>query len=240
MKPVIGLTSQIEYSGRIKLSKINYTYIKAISEGGGVPIIIPNLKRLEDIDKYLDMIDGLIFTGGEDVSPLLFDENPIKEVTHICYERDTMELTLFKKAYNRGIPIFGICRGIQLINIGLGGSLYQDINRQVPNSLGHVSAYRIEGGYHTIDIEEDTILYDIFNKKKICVNSQHHQSVKSLGKNLKINSTSSDGIIEGIESTNEKFVLGVQFHPEAMIDRHEEFKGIFEHFIVKCEEYTQM
>ncbi len=234
MKPIIGLTSQFEYSVSRKFNKLNYTYIDAVVKGGGVPIIIPILKNLDDLDKYLDSVDGIIFTGGEDISPLLFGEDPTKEVDTICYDRDKIELELFKRAYNRGMPILGICRGLQLINVALGGTLYQDINSQLPNSLGHISTYNIEGGYHSIDIINDTILYDILGKEKINVNSQHHQSVKELGKNLRVNALSSDGVIEGIETTTGNFVLGVQFHPEAMIEEAKEFINIFEYFILYC------
>ena len=234
MKPIIGLTSQFEYSVSRKFNKLNYTYIDAVVKGGGVPIIIPILKNLDDLDKYLDSVDGIIFTGGEDISPLLFGEDPTKEVDTICYDRDKIELELFKRAYNRGMPILGICRGLQLINVALGGTLYQDINSQLPNSLGHISTYNIEGGYHSIDIINDTILYDILGKEKINVNSQHHQSVKELGKNLRVNALSSDGVIEGIETTTGNFVLGVQFHPEAMIEETKEFINIFEYFILYC------
>ena len=234
MKPIIGLTSQFEYSVSRKFNKLNYTYIDAVVKGGGVPIIIPILKNLDDLDKYLDSVDGIIFTGGEDISPLLFGEDPTKEVDTICYDRDKIELELFKRAYSRGMPILGICRGLQLINVALGGTLYQDINSQLPNSLGHISTYNIEGGYHSVDIINDTILYDILGKEKINVNSQHHQSVKELGKNLRVNALSSDGVIEGIETTTGNFVLGVQFHPEAMIEEAKEFINIFEYFILYC------
>lgn len=234
MKPIIGLTSQFEYSVSRKFNKLNYTYIDAVVKGGGVPIIIPILKNLDDLDKYLDSVDGIIFTGGEDISPLLFGEDPTKEVDIICYDRDKIELELFKRAYSRGMPILGICRGLQLINVALGGTLYQDINSQLPNSLGHISTYNIEGGYHSIDIINDTILYDILGKEKINVNSQHHQSVKELGKNLRVNALSSDGVIEGIETTTGNFVLGVQFHPEAMMEEAKEFINIFEYFILYC------
>ena len=234
MKPIIGLTSQFEYSVSRKFNKLNYTYIDAVVKGGGVPIILPILKNLDDLDKYLDSVDGIIFTGGEDISPLLFGEDPTKEVDTICYDRDKIELELFKRAYSRGMPILGICRGLQLINVALGGTLYQDINSQLPNSLGHISTYSIEGGYHSIDIINDTILYDILGKEKINVNSQHHQSVKELGKNLRVNALSSDGVIEGIETTTGNFVLGVQFHPEAMIEETKEFINIFEYFILYC------
>ena len=235
MKPLIGLTSQYEHSRNRKFAKINYSYMDAIKRAGGIPIILPIVKESDSIDGYLNILQGIILTGGEDASPLLYGEEPIREVDTICFERDNMEIELIKKAYEKDIPIFGICRGIQMINIALGGTLYQDIYKQISDTIGHISGFSIGGGYHTIEIVKDSIMYDIFKKERIQVNSQHHQSVKDLGKNLKINSYSLDGIIEGIESTDHRFVLGVQFHPEAMIDRHREILDIFSYFISHCE-----
>lgn len=237
MKPIIGITSQYEYSVGRNFNKINYTYIEAVIRGGGVPIILPILSQLDDLDIYIDSIDGLILTGGEDVSPLIFGEEPIKEVKNICYDRDQMEIELFNRAYERGIPVLGICRGVQVFNVALGGTLYQDIHAQIPDALGHVSTYNIEGGYHSIIIDKDTMLYDIFKQEKISVNSQHHQSVKDLGRDLRISAKSLDGVIEGVESTTDKYVLGLQFHPEAMINPHKKFLNIFNHFIKNCSSY---
>ena len=234
MKPLIGLTSEYDYSQNRKSNKINYTYIDAIKRAGGIPIILPLVNEIDLIEKYLSILQGLVLTGGEDASPLLYGEEPIREVDTICFKRDKMEIELIKGAYEKNIPILGICRGIQMINIAFGGSLYQDIYKQIPDALGHTSGFSIGGGYHTIEIVNNSLMYDIFNKDKIQVNSQHHQSIKDLGENLRVNANSLDGIIEGIESTNDRFILGVQFHPEAMIDRHGEVLDIFRYFISKC------
>ena len=235
MKALIGLTSGDETSKGTILNKLNYTYIKAIESSGGVPIIIPNLNNMENIEKILEGLDGLVFTGGEDISPLLFKEEPIRETRNIAYRRDRMEMELFKAAYKKRIPILGICRGIQVINVALGGDLYQDIPSQIEGSHGHMSSYDIEGGYHSLTILKKTKLFHIFKEEKIIVNSQHHQSVKNLGKDLKINSIAPDGVIEGIESTTDKnFLLGLQFHPEAMSFRDENFLNIFSYFIDNC------
>lgn len=234
LKPIIGLTSQYEHLVNRKMIRLNNTYVEAVAKGGGVPLIIPVIKGIDDIDPYLDIVDGIIFTGGEDVSSLFFHEEPIKEVDYICITRDRMEIELFKRAYERGIPILGICRGLQLINIVLGGTLYQDINAQRPNSLGHLCGYNVQQGYHTIDIVADSILYDIFKEESLIVNSQHHQSIKDLAADLKITSRAKDGIVESIESTNDKWVLGVQFHPEAMIDEDNNFIEVFNYFMRVC------
>lgn len=235
MKPIIGITSEYGYDGRTKSDKVKTAYIEAITLAGGIPLILPIIKDNDIIERYFDLIDGILFTGGEDLSPLLYDESPMKEVLDISYDRDYSEMELFKGAYKRRIPILGICRGLQLINVALGGSLYQDIHTQLPHALGHMSTYDISAGYHRIKIVDDTVLYDILGVKEINVNSNHHQSVKDLGKGLRINCLSKEGIIEGIESIkNSNFVLGVQFHPEAMMYRHEKFINIFEYFVLYC------
>lgn len=235
MKPVIGITSGHGYKETNKFNTVKTTYADAVLMGGGIPLIIPVVHDEEIIGNYLDLVDGILFTGGEDISPLAYGENPMKEVANISYDRDEMELALYKGAYDRKIPILGICRGLQLINVAMGGTLYQDLNLQLPQALGHVSTYDITRGYHNIEIKEDTVLHEIFGLEKINVNSNHHQSIKDLGKALKINSLSTEGIIEGIESPkDDNFVLGVQFHPEAMVHKHKEFIGIFEYFVKRC------
>lgn len=234
MKPVIGLTCSSENLVNRSINKINYTYINAVIEGGGIPVIIPILKEANDIERYLDIIDGIIFTGGGDISPLYFNEEPPRQVDEICHDRDITEMELFNKAYIRNVPILGICRGTQLVNISLGGDIYQDIYSQVPNVSGHTCGNNIQEGYHTINILKDSILYDVFEKERLVVNSQHHQAIRKLGDNLKVTATASDGIIEAIESTNDRFILGVQFHPEAMAMKYDEFIKPFSYFIDKC------
>lgn len=234
MKAIIGISSQLRQEKNRTIDVLNYTYINAVTKAGGLPIILPVMEDIKDIEKHMDILDGIIFSGGEDISPIYYNEEPLREVDTICYDRDITEFEQFRIAYKRQIPILGICRGFQLINVALGGSLYQDIHRQVPEAIGHSAPYNMDQGYHTIEIFKDTILEDILKTDRIMVNSNHHQAIKDLGKNLKVSAISKDNIIEAIESTNNNFLLAVEFHPEAMVERHEEFLDIFKYFIDKC------
>lgn len=230
MKPIIGITS---YEEDLKgHHNLNSNYVNAVSDAGGIPIIIPIIRDEKDFDAYLDILDGIIFSGGIDISPLTYNENPLKEISRISSIRDNYEFMLFKKAYERKLPILGICRGSQLMNTALGGKLYQDINAQVPNSLGH-SPKSMAGDefFHSINIEKDSNLYNILGKEKTFVNSFHHQAIKELGNNLKVVAHADDGIIEAIEATDNRFMLGVQFHPEGLQRKHPEFLKIFKALI---------
>lgn len=229
MKPIIGLALSNRVKSKKIYSVINNDYIKAVQKAGGIPILIPFSDNIENIKEYTNKLQGIIFTGGEDISPLLYNEEPHKEVQCIIEERDRFELELFKEVYEKKIPILGICRGLQLINIALGGNLYQDINSQIPNSYGHAPKYTLRSNlYHSVKIEKGSKLFDIFKTEDLKVNSFHHQSIKKLGNDLKITANSNDGIVEAIESVNEKFLVAVQWHPENLVEKHDEFLKIFE------------
>lgn len=231
MKPIIGITTFEELEKGFH--SVNNNYINSVFAAGGIPINIPIIHDEKDYDAYLDILDGIIFTGGLDISPLTYNENPSKEINLISSIRDTYEMGLFKKAYERKLPILGVCRGLQITNIVLGGNLYQDINTQVPGCLGHrPKGMSNEEFYHSINIKKDTKLYNIFETEKIFVNSLHHQAIKELGKDLRISALSEDGIIEAIESTDDRFLIGLQFHPEALAKRHPEFLNIFKELIL--------
>ena len=235
MKPIIGIAISNRVKSKKIYSVINNDYIKAVQKAGGIPILIPFSNNMENIKEYTDKIQGIIFTGGEDISPLVYNEDPLKEVECIIEERDRFELELFKEVYEKQIPILAICRGLQLINIALGGNLYQDINYQIPNSYGHAPKNTLRHNlYHSVKIEKDSKLFDIFKTEDLKVNSFHHQSIKKLGNDLKITALSNDGIIEAIESTNEKFLVAVQWHPENLVEHHTEFLKFFEALICKA------
>ncbi len=230
MKPIIGLTTFInEKDGYNSVSR---NYINSVYAAGGMPVNIPIVENEKDYDAYLGMLDGIIFTGGGDISPRYYGENPLRQVNAMSSIRDEWELGLFKKAYEKNLPMIGICRGIQLINVALGGSLYQDINEQIPSSLGHYpKETQMDELYHSVNILKESDLYHILGLDKIYVNSFHHQSVKILGSDLAVAATSEDGIIEGIEATDSRFLIGVQWHPEALSKRYPIFLELFKKIV---------
>lgn len=231
MKPVIGITT---FDEKVQgYHTINNNYMNAVFAAGGIPISIPTVNNEEDYGAYINLIDGIIFSGGIDISPFNYGENPLKEIKRISNIRDEYEFGLLDRAYKQKLPILGICRGLQLINVYLGGSLYQDIDRQLPGSLGHKPDFlTIEEEYHSINLRKGTRFYEIFNKDKIFVNSFHHQGIKKLGENLQVSGVADDGLVEVIEAADDRFMVGVQFHPEALVKRKPIFLKIFEEFIL--------
>lgn len=235
-KPVIGLTCHLRE--RNEFTVVVKGYIDSVFAAGGIPLCIPPVEDEGDFDQYIGMLDGILFTGGADVSPRYYGEEPLRGVEYIAPYRDYSELGLFKRAYERRMPIFGICRGNQLINVALGGTLYQDINKQIPDSFGHYPGDTPSNElYHSVNITEGSRLEGIMGENKIYVNSFHHQAVKVLGSSLRVAALSQDNIIEGIEAEDDRYLLGVQWHPECLTKRYPEFLKLFKSFVNAASEY---
>ncbi|WP_352399492.1 gamma-glutamyl-gamma-aminobutyrate hydrolase family protein [Anaerotignum sp.] len=230
MGPIIGITP--DYDNISNRYKVHEDYVSAVKDGGGYPILLfPQLS----IPAF---IDGIILSGGGDIDPLLFDEEPLKESGEITPQRDHFELALCKAALEKNIPILGICRGMQVMNIALGGTIYQDISVQTNSSLKHNQQAPRPYATHSIWIEQSTLLAALWrNKEKTTVNSFHHQAVAQLGKGLRVCARSQDGLVEAIDHTEYSFVLGVQWHPEAM--KTEEQKLLFSAFIKAATGYQK-
>lgn len=232
MKPIIGITTMHEIEIEKSFTLESNNYLRAVEAAGGVPLFLPITEELEDIKSYLNIIDGIVFTGGGDISPLKYGENPLQIEFSINNLRDNFEFNLFLEAYNMDMPILGICRGAQLINVALGGSLYQDINLQFSNCHGHMqSELQVYDFFHQVIIDKDSKLFDIFKSRELEVNSFHKQAIKALGDNLKVTATAKDGIIEGIEGISRKFLVGVQWHPEDLSLKHKDFVKLFKALI---------
>lgn len=236
MKPVIGITGRIQMSaneGIIGLEKayVPTDYIDSVEAAGGIPLILPVIRATEDINILLQKIDGLIVSGGIDINPLLFGEEPEPEQGFMLEELDNFDIIITEAAYKLGIPILGICRGIQVINVVFGGSLYQDIKKV--SSVKHDQMARRDAATHTVSIEKGSLLYDLYGET-LTVNSYHHQAVKEPAPGFRITAKAKDGIIEAIEMPGSRFVLGVQWHPEMMSAKNENARKLFRMFVNKC------
>ena len=218
-KPVIGVTlfRREKNKSKSEYGTISCNYVRAVVEAGGLPLLIPIVNQPQDIKHYIDLIDGLLLSGGQDISPEFYNENPIEDLGEIDPDRDNWELKLFKEAYRQKLPVLGICRGMQLINVGLSGTLYQDIYSQLNDSLQHTSKKDETCAYHKILIEAGSKLEEILCcLDSLYVNSYHHQAIKKLADKLKVVANSDEGVIEAIEAedSDQRFLVGVQWHPE--------------------------
>lgn len=236
-KPLIGVSSFADPG----LTSVNLTYIKAVEKAGGVPVIIPVTNDKALLDQYLNLVDGVIMTGGEDIGPLkYFSEEPNQHLGGIAPERDDFDVMLIRSAVAKGLPLLGICRGEQLLNVAFGGTLYQDIPSQVPNAIKHNQSGVAPRDYqfHSIKIEKGSVLEKVLGCDSTAVNSYHHQAVKDAAPGFKITARAKDGIVEGIEKEGNEYVYGVQFHPEGLIQTGNDFfLPIFKHLIEGAQKY---
>ncbi|TGE32863.1 gamma-glutamyl-gamma-aminobutyrate hydrolase family protein [Desulfosporosinus sp. Sb-LF] len=231
-KPVIGITAA-HCTEELKTFPRHY-YVESIRKMGGIPLIVPPVQTLEEATDVLNLVHGLLLTGGGDISPLY-----LKEVPHIgigeCFpERDFSEILLTQLALEKNLPLLGICRGIQVLAVAAGGRIYQDIPSQYPSSMQHSQTAPRQYAWHDVTISEESILYHLFNKTKIGVNSLHHQAVSEIPPEFIQCAFASDGIIEGIEKSNAKFCLGVQWHPESMMETEVHSQALLSGFVKAC------
>ncbi|KYO66837.1 gamma-glutamyl-gamma-aminobutyrate hydrolase family protein [Thermovenabulum gondwanense] len=227
MRPKIALTSSYIEEKAV----LNEGYYLAVEKAGGIPFITPPLEEVT-LQEILEFVDGVLITGGPDVDPLLFGEDPVKELGEVSPARDKAEIFLVKEAFNRGLPVMGICRGIQVINVALGGSLYQDLPSQLKGSIKHSQSAPRWYATHTVKVQKGTILFEIFNSEEVKVNSFHHQAIKNISPNLKAVAYAPDGVVEAVEAVSQdKFILGLQWHPEGMWQKDPVQLKPFERFI---------
>ena len=213
-RPIIGITANIS-DGNVSLFP---GYFKSIYEAGGIPLVIPPSEDLSILPNLLDSLDGILLSGGADINPLFLGEDPVRELHNINPYRDRQEMMIVKMAADRQIPILGICRGIQIMTAALGGTLYQDIYSQAEGKLiKHSQDLDRSYASHTVNIEEGSLLAEVMGRTVLPVNSFHHQAVKEPAPGFKVCARSNDGIIEAVESTEYKSMLGVQWHPECFI-----------------------
>jgi putative glutamine amidotransferase len=239
-RPVIGITSsqfvETASHGRFTRHSLTKDYSDAILAAGGTPIILPFYAELA-VDTF-ELVDGIIVSGGADLDPALFGDVEIHPQTYdIIPERDDAELALARLAIARDKPLLGICRGIQVLNVAMGGSLYQDVPSQFSGSLDHRQQAReipADEPGHTVSVAPGSLLESVFGSEPIPVNSFHHQAVRDLALNLVASGHSDDGVIEAIEHPGSQFALGVQWHPELMFKRSSQQLAPFTALVEAC------
>ncbi len=228
-QPLIGLTCghQQEKPDRYY---VNSAYIRAIVSAGGIPLLIPYQPR-ESLVQVVALLDGLVLPGGIDVDPVRYGQEPSAQCGRIDPLWDELDLQMLGLALERDLPVLAICRGMQVLNVALGGSLWQDIPSQIKGAVKHSQDAPGWHATHTIGLKDGSLLADIWGDGPWRVNSFHHQSVASPGRGLRVSATAPDGVIEAVEAVQGRFVLGVQWHPERMVQYSEAARSIFARFV---------
>ena len=233
-KPVIGLTPSIT-DGALSLPQ---TYLLAIENAGGLPVVLPHTASSETAEALTQLCDGMVFTGGPDVDPHLYGEAPWFKLGSLTPARDTTDPLFFRAAYKAGKPILGICRGIQLVNACMGGTLYQDLGTQFPRDNGEILKHRQnEDGYlktHEVIAEEGSVIAKCYGATRFGVNTFHHQAVKVPAPGMKVTARATDGVIEGLEKPDYGFLVCVQWHPEWLQLHCEGSKNLFKALVDAC------
>lgn len=231
MIPLIGVLPNVDGE---KKSKIENTYIRAVEASGGMALLLPYTANPESIEMFVSLCDGFIFAGGADIEPARYGE----EKHPLCGEttpyRDEVEFLAFEKIMETEKPIMGICRGSQLINVALGGTLYQDIPSEIKTDLTHKQEHPHSEPAHEANVVSGSLLHSLIGKSRIHINSLHHQAIKALGDGLTPMAVADDGVIEAIVKDGERLIWGFQWHPEKTFDNSEDSRIIFKKFIEEC------
>ena len=253
VNPIIGITGNFGDKG----CELAQGYYLSVVKAGGTPVVIPPHNDKAALLALLDTLDGIVFSGGSDINPLLLGEEPLPQLHGVCPQRDEPELFLVREAFHRQIPMLGICRGIQVMAAALGGKVWQDIYSQYKGQgarskeqekcaapcplIKHSQDMPRDYASHTVSIKEGSLLQDIFDEKTtLAVNSFHHQAVREAGPHLCVSALSPDGIIEAVESSEHKALLGVQWHPECFIlGGNETMMPIFHWLVGEAQTFAQ-
>lgn len=239
MKPVIGITSTL-----VKLNEfsegvyVHQDYYRGVEACGGFPLILPTTEP-ETCKRLIDLCDGVIFSGGEDVDPQFYGAEPHQHLGPLLPKRDKAEIVGVHYVIEQQKPLLAICRGIQVLNVALGGTLYQDLPSEYPNALQHSQKSARPLDTHWVDLAEDSRLQGIFGHNRVRVNSLHHQALKDVADTLRVTGTASDGVIEAVEYAGPIFTVGVQWHPESMWERDPLMKALFYAFVNECKESAE-
>jgi putative glutamine amidotransferase len=233
MRPLIGIPCQGNLRSKYARFCAGKAYCRALHVAGGAPVLLPLHDDHAALAEMLDRLDGLLLSGGGDILPRRFGEARMARLRSVDAPRDEMELWLARQAVESDLPMLAICRGIQVLNVALGGTLYQDIASQLPRALRHdyVGEYPRSRKGHVVHVEPDSQLGRILGSETLDVNSFHHQCLHVVADSLKLTAWAPDGVIEGVELPGSRFAIGVQWHPEELIEVDRRMRGLFEAFV---------
>ena len=232
MTPIIGITTnQSTNVHGFPTVMLMQAYVHAVMQAGGVPVLIPSMITESGWDTLYSRLDGILFSGGGDIGLEFSPGDPHPRIDDVDLERDSIELNMVHTAASDGKPFLGICRGCQVVNVALGGTLYTHIPDQLPNALDHSYPGNMRTTIvHEVKIEEGTHIADIFGEPILKVNSLHHQGLKDIASALRVTGHAPDGLVEAIELPDHPFGIAVQWHPEWLTDQ-EGTKNLFRKFV---------
>lgn len=235
-KIYIGISASHDFSNKKHFEGYEYSildkgYTDSILQAGAIPIILPITNNIDVIKSYVDLVDGIVLSGGHDVSPSIYNQEPHKLLEQTSRKRDLFEINLLSEACIKGKPVLGICRGLQLINVSFGGTLHQDISLNKGENIGHIQQCRYDKTWHSVKLS--SILKDIIGNEYYNVNSFHHQIIDKLAPGFEVIAKSKDDVNEAIYYENENlFILATQWHPEMMLN-DEGSINLFKYFVNK-------
>ncbi|MCM1112638.1 MAG: gamma-glutamyl-gamma-aminobutyrate hydrolase family protein [Muribaculum sp.] len=228
-KPMIGIIPLVD------MERESYWmhpgYMKGVEQAGGIPVMLPLTSDEKDLQQAAEGMDGFLFTGGQDISPNMYAQEYSPLCGKCCRERDEMEAVLFRMVYELDKPVLGICRGIQYINVIMGGTLYQDLPSEHPSHTEHHQTPPYDVPIHQVKILEQSPLYNTLKKERIMVNSYHHQAIRILAPKLSVMAISDDDLVEAVCVPKKRFIWGIQWHPELSYLSDENSGKIFAAFI---------
>jgi putative glutamine amidotransferase len=238
-RPVIGVPANVlvEKGGSFpgtERAYVNQDYLDALGAAGALPIVLPMAFEPEAIQAQLALLDGLLFSGGVDLDPLTYGEEPARGLGEVFPDLDRHQLALARTALGLGLPMLGICRGIQLLNVAFGGTLHQDLDSLPAPVLRHGQLGWRHAASHTVDLAEGSRLRSMFGQASIGTNSFHHQAIKDPAPGFRVSARTRDGVIEAVEAADGAFVMAVQWHPESMVERHPEMRILFQELVRAC------
>ncbi|RMF05591.1 MAG: gamma-glutamyl-gamma-aminobutyrate hydrolase family protein [Chloroflexi bacterium] len=238
--PIIGIPCRLDTSGLYPGRPVdaqNTAYTRAVIESGGIPILIPVEVNGVMLDTLFNRVDGILFSGGGDIDPAYYNQpHLVDNLSDIQQIRDEHELRLIRMAIDKGKPFLAICRGMQVMNVATGGTLYQDLATQNPNTIRHDFYYsdeQLPRNYiaHNVQLEKSSRLYNILQSDRVPVNSLHHQAIREVGSTVQVTGRAEDGVVEVLEIKDHPFALGVQWHPEELYSESAEARKLFDAFV---------